>query len=292
MDALDLNPDKYRLARALRPFSYSVALVTCGIGVVLAYQQGVGNWRRALLVMLAGVLLQAASNLANDHADVVLWKKRSGELAKQVVKQIHRNFILAGFCALIACIMGLLLVIDVGWPLLLLGVSGVVGGYFYTGEPIVYKHRGWGVPAVFLLTGVLMVSGAFYAVGGYWNNDVVWISIPVSLLASALLLSNEIRDYLDDISHNIRTLSVRIGLFKAKCLYAVLLLAGFPLSFMLYYFGELNNPLYLLIALPFTITPLKLLANHSGDAEMVRLPPLTGRYFIIFGLGFILSVVF
>nr|WP_286196687.1 prenyltransferase [Thalassotalea sp. G20_0] len=292
VDALDLNPDKYRLARALRPFSYSVALVTCGLGVVLAYQQGVGDWRRALLVMLAGLLLQTASNLANDHADLVLWKKRSGELARQVVKQIHRNFILAGVCALIACMVGLLLVIDVGWPLLLLGVFGVVGGYFYTGEPIVYKHRGWGVPAVFLFTGVLMVSGAFYAVGGYWNNEVVWMSIPVSLLASALLLSNEIRDYLDDISHNIRTLTVRMGLVQAKCLYVVLLLAGFPVSFMLYYLGELDNPLYLLIALPFAIAPIKLLANHSSDAEMVRLPPLTGRFFIIFGLGFMLSIVF
>ncbi|WP_299735446.1 prenyltransferase [uncultured Endozoicomonas sp.] len=291
MDALDLNPDKYRLARALRPFSYSVALVTCGLGVVLAYQQGYGDWLRALLVMLAGVLLQAASNLANDHADVVLWKKRSGELARQVVKQIHRNFILAGVCAFIACLMGLWLVIEVGWPLLLLGVFGVVGGYFYTGEPVVYKHRGWGVPAVFLFTGVLMVSGAFYAVGGVWSNEVLWISIPVSLLASALLLSNEIRDYLDDLGHNIRTLTVRTGIKFSKRLYATVLLAVFPFSVLLFWLGELHNPLYLIIPLPFVFTPLKLLANHSGDAEMVRLPPLTGQFFMVFGVCFILAVV-
>ncbi len=291
MDTLDLNPDKYRLVRALRPFSYSVALVTCGLGTVMAYQQGNGNGLRALLVTLAGLLLQAACNLANDHADITLWRKQSGELASQVIQQIKLNFALAGAFSFIACLMGLWLVKEVGWQLLLLGIFGVIGGYFYTGEPVNYKQRGWGVPAVFLFTGVLMVSGAYYAVGGVWSNEVVWISIPVSLLASALILSNEIRDYLDDMNHNIRTLTVRIGLIKAKWLYAILLLAVFPFSFVLYHFGELDNPLYLLISLPFAIQPLKLLSNQSGDAEMVRLPPLTGRFFIIFGLGFILSIV-
>ncbi len=291
MDTLDLNPDKYRLVRALRPFSYSVALVTCGLGAVLAYQQGNGNGLRALLVILAGLLLQAACNLANDHADITLWRKQPGELSRQVIQQIKLNFALAGVFSFVACLMGLWLVKEVGWQLLLLGIFGVIGGYFYTGEPVNYKQRGWGVPAVFLFTGVLMVSGAYYAVGGVWSNEVVWISIPVSLLASALILSNEIRDYLDDINHNIRTLTVRIGLIKAKWLYAILLLAVFPFSFVLYRLGELDNPLYLLIALPFAIQPLKLLSNQSGDAEMVRLPPLTGRFFIIFGSGFILSIV-
>lgn len=291
MDTLDLNPDKYRLVRALRPFSYSVALVTCGLGVVLAYQQGNGNGLRALLVILAGLLLQAACNLANDHTDITLWRKQPGELSRQVIQQIKLNFALAGVFSFIACLMGLWLVKEVGWQLLLLGIFGVIGGYFYTGEPVNYKQRGWGVPAVFLFTGVLMVSGAYYAVGGVWSNEVVWISIPVSLLASALILSNEIRDYLDDINHNIRTLTVRIGLIKAKWLYAILLLAVFPFSFVLYRLGELDNPLYLLIALPFAIQPIKLLSNQSGDAEMVRLPPLTGRFFVIFGSGFILSIV-
>lgn len=294
METLDLNPDKYRLVIALRPFSYSVTLVTCGLGVVLAYKQGNGHGLRALLVILAGVLLQAACNLANDYADIALWRKHSGELSRQVVQRIKLNFTLAGIFSFLACLMGLWLVKEVGWPLLLLGVFGVVGGYFYTGEPVNYKQRGWGGVAVFLFTGVLMVSGAYYAVGGVWSNEVVWISIPVSLLASALILSNEIRDYQDDINHNIRTLTVRIGLQKGKWLYAVLLLAVFPLSLLLYYLGGLSNPLYLLIALPFVIQLLMFLSNQSGDAamDMRRLPPLTGRFFLLFGLGFILSIVF
>ena len=291
MDTTHLNPEKYRLIKALRPFSYSVALITCGLGVALAYSHDLGNGLRSFMVIFAGVFLQAASNLANDHADIILWRKRSGELSQQVIRHIQRNFFLAGILALAASLMGLWLVSQVGWPLLLLGVFGVLGGYSYTGEPLNYKQRGWGVPSVFLLTGVLMVAGSYYAVSGGWSNQVVLLSIPVSLQASALLLANEIRDYLDDLNCNIRTLTVRMGFEKAKILYALLMLIVYPLSFYFFLNGGISNLLYLLPSLVLVWQPVRLLFYGPGDMQLVRLPPLTGRFFMVFGLGFICSVL-
>ncbi len=291
MDTPYPNPDKYRLLRALRPFSYSVALITCGLGVVLAYAHNQGNGARAILVIIAGVLLQAASNLANDHADIYFWKQRTGYLASAVIKQIKFNCLLAIVITAIACAIGVWLTVEVGWPLMVIGLVGVIGGYFYTGEPLHYKQLGLGVPAVFLFTGVLMVSGANYAVTGSWDSQVVWISIPVSFLSSALLLSNEIRDFLDDRSSAIRTLTVRLGFGPAKILYALVLLSVYPFSFYLFWKGMLNNPLYLLPSLLFAWQPVKLLSYSAGDIQLVRLPPLTGRFFMVFGAGFILSVL-
>ena len=291
MDTLHLNPDKYRLVKALRPFSYSVALVTCGLGIALAYSHGLGDGVRSVLVLVAGVLLQAASNLANDHADISLWRKRSGELSQQVIQQIKRNFLLACLLVLVACMIGLWLVMQVGWSLLLLGIFGVLGGYSYTGEPMNYKQRGWGVPAVFLFTGILMVSGSYFAVSGQWNSQIIWISIPVSVLASALLMANETRDYLDDLSCNIRTLTVRIGFEKAKVLYAILLIMVYPLSFYFFLDGGIKNISFLLPSLVFVWQPIRLLSHGPGDSQMIRLPPLTGRFFMVFGCGFIFSVL-
>ncbi len=291
MDAPHPNPDKYRLIRALRPFSYSVALVTCGLGVVLAYVHNQGNAFRAALVIIAGVLLQAASNLANDHADLLFWKQRTGHLANEVIKQIKLNCLIAVVVTIIGCLIGIWLTMEVGWPLMLLGLVGVIGGYSYTGEPINYKQMGLGVPAVFLFTGVLMVSGAYYAVTGQWDNQVIWTAIPVSLLSSALLLSNEIRDYLDDRSNSIRTLTVRTGMGPAKVIYGLLLFLVYPVSFYLFWKGFLNNPLYLLPSLLFVWQPIKLLSINAGDIQLVRLPPLTGRFFLVFGIGYIFSVL-
>ncbi len=291
METQNLNSDKYRLVCALRPFSYSVALITCGLGVALAFSHGNGNTIKSFLVILAGVLLQAASNLANDYADIQLWRNYPEPEAQPVIRQIKRNFLLAGCCTLIACLIGIWLVIDVGWPLLVLGIFGVLGGYSYTGEPIYYKQRGLGVPAVFLFTGVLMVSGSYYAVTGYWSNLVIWISLPVSLLASALLMANEIRDFLDDGQHGIRTFTVRIGSERAKLIYALLLLSVYPISFYLFWQGKVHNALYLLPSLIFIWRPLELVFHKTEGSQLVRLPPLTGRFFLIFGAGFIASVL-
>ncbi|OED41944.1 hypothetical protein ACH42_12830 [Endozoicomonas sp. (ex Bugula neritina AB1)] len=286
-----MNPDKYRLLKALRPFSYSVAVVTCGLGVALAYARDEGDLLSACLVVIAGVLLQASSNLANDYADIGLWKNQSNALSVQVTKQIRRNFYLGGLLTLIAVTMGLWLVLQVGWPLMLLGLFGVLGGYSYTGEPINYKQRGLGVPAVFLFTGVLMVSGSYYAVTGHWSSQVVWLSAPVSLLSASLLMANEIRDYLEDQNFNIQTLTVRIGFEKSKVIYVLLLISVYPLSFYLFLQGGVRDLLYLLPSLAFVWQPVRLLFNAEGDIELVRLPPLTGRFFMVFGVGFICSVL-
>ena len=286
-----LNSDKYRFVRALRPFSYSVALITCGLGITLSFVRDHGDFVRALLVMLAGLLLQAASNLANDHADLALWKHRTGNMANMAIRRIRFNFLIAGVFTLLASLMGLYLVMDVGWKLLVFGFTGIVAGYCYTGAPVHYKSRGLGVPAVFLLTGVLMVSGAYFAVSAEWSNQVAMISVPVSLLASALLLANELRDYLDDKANKIGTLTVRIGFNNSKAFYALCLLLTYPLSFYLFILGYIQNPLLLLISLIFVWQPLRLLMCEVGDVQLVRLPPLTGRFFVVFGLGYIFSVV-
>ncbi|MGI9282271.1 MAG: prenyltransferase [Endozoicomonas sp.] len=290
MDTPNLNPDKYRFVRALRPFSFSVALITCGLGIAVAFSRGEGDVGRAVAVMIAGLLLQAASNLANDHADLHFWNGRTGLLAEQVIQQIRRNFYIAGLFALVAIVIGLWLVWLTGWPLFLLGLFGVIAGYFYTGEPIVYKHRGLGVPAVFLLTGVLMVSGAYYAVSGIWSNELLWISIPVSLLTAALLVSNEVRDYLDDRSSSIRTLTVRIGYDMSRALYVVLLLLVYPVSYYLYLNNLLINPAYMVFSLLVIWQPVKLLRCSPGDYQLMKLPPMTGRFFLVFGICFILSI--
>ncbi|PJE77971.1 1,4-dihydroxy-2-naphthoate octaprenyltransferase [invertebrate metagenome] len=290
MDVLPDGAEKYRLIKALRPFSYSVALVSCGLGSLIAAVQEDGNVIRAVLVIVAGILLQAASNLANDYEDIDHWRHYPNIKASAVVRRIRFNFILAGILVLIAVFIGIMFASDVGWPLLVLGAVGIIGGYSYTGEPIHYKLLGLGVLGVFLFTGVLMVTGAYYAVAGVWNNQMIWISIPVSMLASALLMSNEIRDYQEDKKASIGTLIVRIGINRGKYLYVVMIAGVYPVSGCLYMAGLIHHFAYLLPSLLFMVQLLKRLLLSSSD-ELWRVPPLTGRFFMIFGVSFILSAI-
>lgn len=60
----------------------------------------------------------------------------------------------------------LYLVLTVNPALLWIGALGLVGGYCYTGEPVVYKRFGLGAALSFALPGPLMNYGSWLGVGG------------------------------------------------------------------------------------------------------------------------------
>ena len=62
-----------------------------------------------------------------------------------------------------AIVIGLWLTYETGWLLLVIGLLGLLGGYFYTGSRSPIKNQGFGVVAVFLFTGILMVLGSYVA---------------------------------------------------------------------------------------------------------------------------------
>ena len=281
-------PQKYRFIRALRPFSFSVALMTCGLGVTLAYQSGEGHLLRSVLVMIAGVLLQAATNLFNDYADLTFWQRQTTTLAKDVMHQIRLNAMSAMAMAIVACLIGLYLVSHSGWQLLLVGLLGVAGGYFYTAEPINLKERGLGLVAVFVFTGLLMVEGAYMAVSGDWSFRALLLAMPLSILSSLVLLANELRDVEDDSRRHIKTFTVRFGFNVGRLLYLILFLALFAVVVWLAVSGYIHQPIWLLPSAVCLFWPLRLL--FSGQKELSRLPPMTGRVFMVFGLGLMCAV--
>ncbi len=287
------GPSKYFLLKALRPFSLSVAVVTCGLGIALAVKAGEGNTFRAVLVMLAGLLLQSAVNFFNDYADLSFWKGRTDSYAKTVTGLIRRNTCIAIVITIMAVAMGLVLVIQSSWLLLVLGLIGIVGGYFYTGAPIAYKNRGLGVLGVFLFTGVMMVAGSYLAVTGRWSWEVCLYSIPVSLISSMLLLANELRDIDDDIKNGILTFTARVGFEPAKHTYILLGLATMLATIVMMFTGILASPLWLLPSILALRVPVLMLLRTNGHGRcswLCRLPPLTGRFFVVFGLGFMLAL--
>ncbi|RRJ84949.1 prenyltransferase [Aestuariirhabdus litorea] len=286
-----MDPRKYSLVRALRPFSYSVALIACGLGVLVASQEGYGNSLRAFWVILAGVLAQATVNLINDHSDKSLWRASteiSESQRQRVLALISRNTRIGILCGMAAAVIGLWLTWQTNLGLLLLCIAGFLGGYYYTAEPVNYKRRGLGVILVFWFTGVLLVVGAYYSMAAGISLNSVLLSLPIAILSSLLLLSNELRDLDADRQYGLKTLSVRIGFGAARLLYWGLLVSCYLVCVILWRQGFLGEPLALLPSLLFALWLLRILALPDGGG--VTLPPLTGRYFMLFGVGYLYSV--
>lgn len=63
---------------------------------------------------------------------------------------------------ILGCLIGLFLVYNVGMMILILGIIGVLCGYFYIGKLLMFKYRGLGVFLVFIIFGLLMIFGGYY----------------------------------------------------------------------------------------------------------------------------------
>ncbi len=271
-----MQRDKYYLLRALRPFSFSVALVVCSTGILAACQEGHCDPLLASLLLIAGLALQAGVNLINDYADLAFVHEAPAR------KRIQRNFIYGNLCFLLSASIGLYLTLVSGPLLLWISALGVVGALGYTFEPINYKRRGLAVILVFWFMGVLMVCGSYYVLTTELTLRVFYLSLPVSLFTSLLLLSNEIRDYEDDRENGIRTLTVRIGFKPAVVLYVLGLVCVYLLCIWLSVMDILPQALWTLLSVPLTILPL-LYLSHSQEKRL-KLTPATGKLFMLFGV--------
>lgn len=273
-----LAPSRTSFILALRPFSLSVAVATCGLGIVLALAKASGSAVLGGAVLAAGVLLQAGVNLINDHADL---GRVSFDDRQQ--RAIRRNARVGAAAIVLACAIGLWLVTLRGWPLLALGVVGVLGLWGYAADPINLKARGLGLPAVFLLTGVLMVSGAYFAVTGSLAAVVVAWSIPFSLFAALLLLANELRDYEADVADGHQTFTVRFGYAAGATLYRILV-GSIIAATALLALGQ-AVPSLMLSLVPLLLLPLRLL--HEPPAGRAPLARLTGRTYALYSAAFL-----
>ncbi len=275
--------DKTAFLRALRPFSLIVAIATCGLGVSLALIEGSNDYFLSMLVIFTGILLQIAVNLINDYRDI-----DHQYLSHSQRQAIFRNTWIGWLVMLLAICLGLYMVSLRGLPLMILGLVGVFGAWGDTGGQINYKNRGLGILLVFFLMGVLLIGGSYYVVSGTYHTGIFWLSLPFSLLSSLLLLSNELRDYELDLAEGIRTLSVRLGYDIGVKLYYWLAALIYLASVLLHQTGYLNSVVFILITTLALWQPLKLL--RKPQKQRISLTPLTGRFYLIFSLGFLITL--
>lgn len=282
---------RYRFFNALRPFSLVVAVISCALGIAIAWTEDVVNYPLAMLIMLGGIAAQAGINLINDLEDI-----DPGDIPQEyfalkesidITILILRNAGIGRLCFVFAALVSLYLSWLQGWILLVLIVVSAIFASGYNSGPLNFKNRGLAIIQVFLLMGILMVQGAYYSMTGQFSIQALLHALPIGLLVSALLLSNELRDWEVDREQGIGTFTVRAGVVNARRLFWVLIVGSYGLSLVMYLSGQLHQPLWLLLPLPMLVP----IHGYLGSSNRVKLTPLTGRFFFVFGIAYILAMV-
>ena len=273
-DRLSLRRRAAGWSEIARPFSLTASFVPVAAAGALAAVRRDFSWLPFLAALVAGMLLQIGTNVVNEIYDVrkgidtITSPRASHALVTGRVKE-RSAFLLAGAAFAVAVLIGLGLIAVRGWPLVLLGVAGLVGGWGYTAPPLQYKYRALGLPLVFVLMGPLMVLGGYYAVTGHWSWEAAVLSIPIGLLVTAILHGNEWRDVGEDARAGISTLSIRAGRVVAHQVY-VFLLVGAYVALAASVALTVLPPLSLLAVLSLPLFVRALRASELGAAGQQR----------------------
>ena len=224
--------------RAMRAPFFQAVIVPSLLGTAIVwYRTGVFYWQYFLLATLAVVFINAGTNLTNDYFD---HQSRSDDINREATPfsggsrviqenlispaKIYRaSLIFFGLAALI----GLYLTFVRGLVVLVIGILGVLSGYFYTASPIRIGYRGWGEFVAGLNCGPLVVVGAYYVQAQTLSLEALFISIPVGLLIAAVLYINEFPDHVCDKVAGKNTLIVTMGRERAREGFYSLLLGAY-----------------------------------------------------------------
>ncbi len=280
--------------RATRPFSFTASVIPCVVGAMLALLMTGGSslWYLFPFILVSSVLLHAATNLVSDYYDFIKGVDTkdsfggSGVLTEGLLqpKQVFKMGIL--FFAF-AFIIGLPIILARGELILVLGIIGILGGFFYTGWPIGYKYVALGNVFVFLLMGPLMVVGTFYALTGYYSADVLYISLPIGCLVAGILQANNLRDIIHDRKASIKTFASVAGGGFAKAEYLFLIITAYVIVIVLVALGILSPwSLLVLLSLPPAIKNMNQIKGLKVDntSKIAMLDVQTAQLHMKFGL--------
>jgi 1,4-dihydroxy-2-naphthoate octaprenyltransferase len=284
---------------AARPKTLPAGIAPVLVGTALAGFMHVFHPLRFVAALLGSILIQVGTNLSNDYSDARRGADTEDRLGpvrvtagglvppKQVLIATYVTFGLAVLC-------GVYLVAVAGWQLLLIGVASILAGVLYTGGPRPYGYEGLGEVFVFLFFGVAAVAGSYFVQIRDFSWESLALSVPVGLIAAALLVVNNTRDIDTDRRANKRTLAVRMGRDRSRQMYALMIYAAYPLALVTWVFGPLKPWLLLSwLTLPLAFPVVKLVSTHTDGPSLNQALAKTGKlqlaFCVLLSAGLLLS---
>ena len=184
------------MAARVRTLPAAVAPVLVGTSLAL----GAGHFAALAFIaaLLGAVFIQVGTNLSNDYSDArrgADTEDRLGPVRVTAGGSCRRQVLIATYATLgLAVLCGIYLVIVAGPELLAVGAASILAGVLYTGGPRPYGYEGLGELFVFLFFGVVAVAGSYFVQIQRLPWQAFVCAVPVGLLASAILVVNNVRD--------------------------------------------------------------------------------------------------
>lgn len=280
---------------ATRPWSYPASAMPVAVTLAYLFWRGEEiNWVNGIWALLNIVVFHASGNTWSDYFD---YKHRVDDKdtfgAKTLTegqftpKQIYN---LALGLLVVAVMGGLLLTWRTGWPLLVIGLGGVLCTLLY--PPL--KYRAWGDAVIFVSYALLPTLGTAFVATGEMPLHTLWVTLPSGLITVAILHANNTRDIVTDHRAGIRTLAMNMGRRTAVVVYLLEVLLPYLIVPVCAITGLLPWwSLPVMLALPMSVgnSRLALRSLKEGAEVLGGLDELTAKLQLVFNLLLTIGLV-
>ena len=216
-----------------RSHTLTAAFVPVLLGTALALKHGKIHFGLFFAMLIASLLIQAATNMFNEYFDF----KRGLDTAQSVgiggtivrdgIKPSTVLNLAFGFYG-IALLLGIYICANSSWWLAVVGLICMAVGYFYTGGPFPIAYTPFGEILSGFFMGMLIILIAFFIQTGTVSSTSILVSVPSMILVGMIMLSNNIRDLDGDKENGRKTVAILLG--KKGAIY--LLTGMFTFSFL------------------------------------------------------------
>lgn len=249
------------------------------------------DWVRFVAAMVVALAIQVGTNFANDYSD----GKRGTDSADRVgpLRLVGSGLATAGSvkrAALgsfaVAAVAGLWLALATTLWLVPVGLVCFAAGWLYTGGPRPYGYAGLGEVFVFVFFGLVATVGSAFVQVERIDGVAVGAAIPVGLLATALLVANNLRDIPTDAVAGKNTLAVRLGDRRTRLLYVALMVGPFLCVPLI---AGLSGRVFAAASL-FVVAlarfPVQRVLEGASGLDLIGVLGATGRVQTVFGVLF------
>lgn len=284
--------------RLLRPHTLTAAFVPVFVGTMYALlQEGVFHTGLFLAMLIASILIQAATNMFNEYYDYVrgLDHDESVGIGGTIVRDgiapktvLRLAFTFFGF----AVLLGIYICLASSWWIAVIGVISMAIGYLYTGGPLPIAYTPFGELASGLLMGTVIIGISYFIQTTHVTLEVLFISIPVAIFIGAIMLSNNIRDLDNDKVNGRKTIAILLGKEKAVQFLQLLFTVAYVLTVSFIGFGIL--PLLSIITLLSVKKAMDVIKGFHGKTTPIEMMPAmvaTGKTNTIYGFLLGLSLL-
>jgi 1,4-dihydroxy-2-naphthoate octaprenyltransferase len=275
---------------AARPATLPAAVAPVLVGSALAAGDDVFRLDAFVVILFAALAIQVGVNFANDLADARSGADTEARVGPQravasgllTPTQMQRGIALAFGLAAVA---GLYLIWLGGWVIAVIGVASIVAALAYTAGPIPYGYYGLGEVFVFVFFGLAATVGTRYVYDRTAPADAWWAAVAMGLLASAILVANNVRDVHTDAAAGKRTLAVMIGDDAGRRLYAVMVAGAFVTITVAVVIGVLPTwALLALVAIPRAGVLVRTMFTATSPPALIGVLKGTAQLQLVFSL--------